>query len=323
MASTPELLKLSPLAALETLIQASLKSGFNVKYLKIGPTQARSGLATAVTLSLDKEQTPVDYWVFDGDTEFVYQRLDLKTFFEGLNVHFTVDFPLSTVELLRHLSRRFNIVFDSDDFADDTIGFTSGHVLTALAQSRRWVGQLAVTLQQRIKTLVEVLKVTDLDAMLYPKAGAADSADGPLTRLLESINRLNVTTLARPIKSGELSFGKPVAITQDIDTVNTEITVAVASSDLWSGSVTLQYVRRYLPKMSNYNPIVIKDAQVKTYRQLAVLAAAKQRFYLDPNDIVDGTLPTLAAGEVRTLTLNTVETSMMYFGDLTVDFSQS
>lgn len=322
MASTPELLKLSPLAALETLIQASLKSGFNVRYLKIGPPVAQSGLTTAVTLSLDKQKTPVDYWVFDGEATFVYNRLDLATFFADLNTAFTVDFPLSVTELLLRLNKRFGIVFDTDDFDAQTIAYTDHVTLQAGSLSKRWVGAFTVSLKQRIKSLLEVIQVKDLDAMLYPVRGV-DSTDTPQVRLLESINRLNKTSLARDIKPGEISFGKPVALTQDIDAVNTELTIAVTSSDLWNGSVTVQYIRRYLPKMSNYNPIVIKDAKVTTQRQLAVLAAAKQQFYLDPNDVIDGPLPTLAAGEVRTLTLSVVDTSMMYFGDLTVDFSQS
>jgi len=323
MADTLDLLKLTPKAALKSIIQEKMKDGFDVDDLRIGAPVSAGLRATKINLSVDKTLAPIESWKYDGSVDFTYNRLVMSEYFAGKNMTFTVDLPMTATNLVALIADRFDIVFDPLDYVSENISLgTSLYTLKSAPGSLRWVGQVQVELKERVKPLSEVIQVSQLDVMNYPADGEVDSLP-PIPRLLESINRLNSARLSYPITAGEVTWSTPLVSSAEDEYDNTEITLSIANSEHYSGSVQLHYRRRYMLRMQDFEVVEVISATAKTTVDLAVIVAQRLGFYLESNDVVSEPLPTLAAGEVRTITVNIKPTSMMYVGEMTIDYRVS
>lgn len=323
MADTLDLLKLTPKVALKSIIQEQMVDGFDVEDLRIGNPVSAGGRVTTLTLSVDKGLAPIEAWKYDGEVTFTYSRLVMGDYFASRNMAFTVDLPMTATNLVVLIASRFGIVFDPLDFVSENIPLgTQYYTLKASPGSLRWVGEVQVELKERIKPLSEVITTTTLDEMGYPVNGVADST-AAIARLMASINRLNSTKLSYPLQASEVTFSVPLVASGDDDFNNTEVTMSIAGSDHYSGSVTLHYRRRYMLRMQNYQVVSVISASAATTVDLAMIVAQRLGFYLEANDVVSENLPVLAPGETRTITVTVSPTSLMYVGEMTIDYRVS
>ncbi|MNU63351.1 hypothetical protein D3C71_526040 [compost metagenome] len=169
MLDTIGLLNLTPTKALLEI--ASFRNGVTLRddIIDIRDVTALTGRQTQVTLKVRKSFDPFAPVPFSGESLFIYNRLDLGTFFGGVKVNLTLDLPTTTSHLVDILSAEYGYVFDSDDFYEEiiTVSNAHGYKLRATPRSLRWVGEFSVNLLPRddLATLAKVTNLGGLDVV--------------------------------------------------------------------------------------------------------------------------------------------------------------
>lgn len=166
MLDTIGLLQLTPTKALLEIAGARNNVTLREDIIQIADVTALVGRQTQVTLKVRKSFDPFAPVPFEGSSIFIYNRLDLGTFFEGVKINLTLDLPATTSHLIDILSAEYGYVFDSDDFYEEviTVANAHGYVLRATPRSLRWVGELTVNLLPR-DDLGQLTKVSDLGGL--------------------------------------------------------------------------------------------------------------------------------------------------------------
>lgn len=142
MLDTIGLLNLTPRAALLELINSRNDVQLQDDYIALLEPTVVSGRETSVTLKVRKSFDPFAPIPFKGEATFVYNRLDLATFFNGVKINITMDLPTTTSAFLDILTAEYGYLFDTDDFYEDiiTVANAHGYRLRATPRSLRWVG---------------------------------------------------------------------------------------------------------------------------------------------------------------------------------------
>lgn len=166
MLDTIGLLQLTPTKALLEIAGARNNVTLREDIIQITDVTALVGRQTQVTLKVRKSFDPFAPVPFEGQSTFIYNRLDLGTFFQGVKINLTLDLPTITSHLVDILAAEYGYVFDSDDFYEEliTVSNAHGYVLRATPRSLRWVGQLTVNLLPR-DDLSQLAKATDLGGL--------------------------------------------------------------------------------------------------------------------------------------------------------------
>lgn len=322
MTATLDLLKLSPADALRTIIQGKLKVGFEARYLQFGEPSIVSGPLTRIPLSVDKSIAPVKYWAYGDVGDFDFLRLDYSDVFGGLGTVIEVDYPTSVDAIADALTSKYDIRFSQDDYVPGELVFGEGadFVLQAKPESLRWIGQVPIVVQPKKHPLNTTLTEKALAEFSYT-IGLDDSE--PRARLLNELNTLNATNLYRPLLIEELSWSDPVAVNDGDVEGNTSVTLTIVGASLWTGSAAITYRRLHFPRLVNYNPVDITSLTVDSHRTLAATVATQLGIYIDLNDIVEDILPYQQIGETATVTINFKPSSLMYWGEITVDWTKA
>jgi len=322
MLNTPQLLKLTPTAALWEIIQSCLSAGFKREYLTIGLPTEDSGLVTRIPLSLDKSKAPVEYWGHTGVVLFSYNRLDLETFFDGMDLEFYTKFPITVGYFVSMVADRYGIVFDSNDFGGGVITQESAKdfMLAAQAQSLRWVGQVKPTIRPLIRPISQVVLKNRLATVADPVEGQVD-APNVKTLAVAEINAIN-PTVDIPLLLEECTLENPVAVSGTADGTNTRITLRIVNSKTYSGSMNIYYRRRDIIKLTDFETVPVTTDTATTTADLMVIIAARFGFYLDPADVASNALPDMEVGETQTLVIAIKSASLLYVGSVTVDYTK-
>lgn len=320
MLNTPQLLKLTPTAALWEIIQSCLAAGFKREYLNIGQPTGDSGLVTRIPLSLNKSKSPIEYWGHAGEVLFSYNRLDMETFFTGMDMEFYTKFPITVGYFVSLIADRYGIVFDSNDFGGGVITQESAKdfMLSAQPQSLRWFGQMKPTIRPLIRPISQVVLKNRLATVADPVAGQVDAPDLKALVVAE-INAIN-PTVDTPLLIEEVTLENPVAVSGTADGTNTRMTLRIVNSKTYSGSMNIYYRRRDIIKLTGFDTVDFASTTAVTTADLLKEIADSFGFYFDPTDVVPATLPTLANGESATLVIPVKSGSMLYFGSVTVEF---
>ncbi|MND25674.1 hypothetical protein D3C81_144460 [compost metagenome] len=166
MLDTIGLLNLTPTKALLELVNSRSNITLRDDIIEVRDVTALEGRQTQVTLKVRKSFDPFAPVPFTGEAPFIYNRLDLATFFAGVKINLTLDLPTTTSHLVEILAAEYGYVFDDDDFYEEiiTVGNAHGYTLRATPRSLRWVGEFDVNLLPR-DDLVKLSKVTDLGGL--------------------------------------------------------------------------------------------------------------------------------------------------------------
>lgn len=320
MLNTPQLLKLTPTAALWEIIQSCLAAGFKREYLNIGQPTEDSGLVTRIPLSLNKSKSPIEYWGHAGEVLFSYNRLDLEAFFTGMDMEFYTKFPITVGYFVSLVADRYGIVFDSNDFGGGVITQESAKdfMLSAQPQSLRWFGQMKPIIRPLIRPISQVVLKNRLTTVEDPVSGQVD-APNLKALVVAEINAIN-PTVDIPLTVEECTLENPVAVSGTADGTNTRITLRIVNSKTYSGSMNIYYRRRDIIKLTGFDTVDFESATAVTTADLLKEIADSFGFYFDPTDVVPVTLPELADGDSATLVIPVKSGSMLYFGSVTVEF---
>jgi hypothetical protein len=102
---------------------------------------------TQISFILDRSLAPIEQWGIYGMESFTYMRSLLQNLFSGLDRTFVVkQYPITSHDLLDHIARRCGHRIDNYDILYATYPSPGTYVLRASTVSRRWVGEIEVTL---------------------------------------------------------------------------------------------------------------------------------------------------------------------------------
>ncbi len=151
MADVLDLLQLSPLDAVKSMVAAALKPGLAIDDLTFAPPRAVANTAntTQVELGLVNETVDAEH-LYIGKADFTMHRMDLSDFFQGIELKFSIRLPNTVENLLTLLTRAFQVTFAPEDFQLETITTASGgfYTLKAAPTSYRWLGSVQIQLIQ-------------------------------------------------------------------------------------------------------------------------------------------------------------------------------
>lgn len=143
---TERLLKFHPLAALLILINQSTGLRLNPNQIRARDVRSLGGTKTEVTLEhYDSGDEHVEQ-IYSDSGKVKYDRLDVADFF-GASLKVKVNYPVTTMDLMKLLYSVTGIVFDEGDF-EPHVARTSPFLLKASSSSLRWIGQVAVGLEE-------------------------------------------------------------------------------------------------------------------------------------------------------------------------------
>lgn len=149
--NTLNLLRLTPTEALMVIGNESLGLSMSPSNCVVENILGMGGRLTEVTVKAQYDGSrPINSDAvanpYEGSVTFIMNRLDLGDVFG--NVFVVKSNRYTTIgNLLMAITNKTGIVFDEHDFENTTVDSTSV-VLTAKPESRRWVGEVTITLNE-------------------------------------------------------------------------------------------------------------------------------------------------------------------------------
>lgn len=140
--TTAELLTYKPTEALLILINESLGTSLNPRYVEIGDIVASDGLQATVEIKALVNEANEEPVRFTGQGTIDFTRLDIGQFFDG-QYSLTYDVAITSYDVARMITDNTGILFDERDFVNSVITSDSNK-LTASPNSLRWVGELSI-----------------------------------------------------------------------------------------------------------------------------------------------------------------------------------
>lgn len=231
MLDTIGLLNLTPRAALLELINSRNDVQLQDDYIALLEPTVVSGRETSVTLKVRKSFDPFAPIPFKGEATFVYNRLDLTTFFNGVKINITMDLPTTTSAFLDILTAEYGYLFDTDDFYEDiiTVANAHGYRLRATPRSLRWVGELVVNLMPRDDLGAKTV-VTDLGDL-----GVVENQGRPfVTYVKPYTDGLYYGSYLKTVKKGAVV--NPTYLASILDTLYSDLSIGVGRT--WTSTAT-------------------------------------------------------------------------------------
>ncbi len=149
--NTLSLLKLTPTEALMVIGNESLGLSMSPSNCVVENILGMGGRLTEVTVKAHYDGSrPINTDAianpYEGSATFIMNRLDLSTIF-GNGFAVKSSQYTTTGNILMAITDKTGIVFDEHDFENLTVDSTSV-VLVAKPESRRWVGEVTITLNE-------------------------------------------------------------------------------------------------------------------------------------------------------------------------------
>jgi hypothetical protein len=147
--TTLELLTYSPTEALLVIANETLDLSVNPNNVTLSDIRSLGGTETEVTITAHYNGArPINPEFvanpYEGHATLRFNRLDLGTVM-GDNFTVALTVPTTVNDVLDAIREKTGVRFDEDDFAQDRID-TSEFLLSALPQSKRWVGGVHLVL---------------------------------------------------------------------------------------------------------------------------------------------------------------------------------
>lgn len=324
MLNTLDLLRLSPEEALTAIIQERMNVGFEAKYFNITPPVSMGGTLTKVTLTIEKGEAPTLYWPYLDGYVFEYHRLDLANELGDLNLKLITALPITKNEAIRKLFEKSDLFFDSSEFVDGSLDITATSLtITAKPSSTRWVGQVTIEIERKIDTLSTSAQILVFNDLLQYNTDNLNYPDSAELRIVNAFVAANSLEIAQPFDLNDFEFSNVTKLSNRDDQPNTQVTLRMVNESRYKGSVVLSYRRLLLQKVSDYKNVLIYNRNPMSKVDLAFLAANQLNVVIVANDIVEGPIPYLMDGEVANVHITSDPLSLMYVGELTVEWHKS
>lgn len=149
MSDTLSLLALPNADAQKQMVQDALIPGVNVDDLALGSPQAALGTDLKVLVWVPPETYAEDGWLYYGEVDFTFHRLDLATFFQDIDLKFAIALPTTSAAVASLLQQAFGVRFDAGDFVQENIPDSEtivNYLFRASFLSQRWTGQRTIKL---------------------------------------------------------------------------------------------------------------------------------------------------------------------------------
>lgn len=316
MIAPETLLKMRPLDALRAQIAEMLKPPLLAQHLKIGPPVSLGGVSTKVTVSLDRAKAPVELWGRVGSYDFTYNREDLSTFTAGMSLKTSAQVPATTTEVLNGIFDAAGIPIVDGDLTDVTISALGNVSFVANANSYRWIGSAAGSIDQLLYGIAELLMVTKYSIFFDAGYNSATLR----SRLANAINDINQSALPVPVTTAMFTVGVPVVNGPIADGDNTALTLTFSAP--YIGSTTVYYARRGFEDTFRF-PINLSGPQLGNLNTLANLLTAQMGCTIVAADLAAATFPALKVGDTVQLPINFADTSLGYVGTILSNYTRT
>lgn len=145
--TTTQLLRYHPLTALLILTNQASGLRLNIDQIRVERVEALEEGRARVTLEYFDDPAPVTRQLYTGRGTVICSRIDVEEFFGARDITLKVPYPTTTLDVLAAMQERTGIVFDLNDFEQDT-AFEPSAELVAQSTSLRWVGKTTLKLEQ-------------------------------------------------------------------------------------------------------------------------------------------------------------------------------
>lgn len=148
MSDTLELLNLPNAEAQKIMVQDALIPGVDVDDLTMDMFRGQ-GSGVRFRISVPEQTQSLPGWVYSGQVDFLYRRMNLEEFFSSVDLRFAMTYPTSTQALATLLSQIFQVRFDPEDYINEVINPPGGilqYRFKAGLYSQRWIGEVSIQL---------------------------------------------------------------------------------------------------------------------------------------------------------------------------------
>lgn len=147
MLNLKRLLKFSPADAIFMMVNSSLNTQLRPEIATIGEPVSLGGRKTRIGIYSSSAKPIMIQNPYSGDTVLEYNRYDLTEVFDTILLDIS---PPTTVQsILDEIKKNTGIVFDAQDFENDRVD-TNTYTLKAAESSKRWIGEVVVTLNAEV-----------------------------------------------------------------------------------------------------------------------------------------------------------------------------
>lgn len=135
-----------PLPALLIMINGSTGLRLNPNQIRVNSIESLDGNLSKATVEYYKDDNPAVKQIYSGSGTVIYPRIDVGEFIGSQELSLRVPYPTTVLDVLSVMHEKTRIVFDLDDFEQNTI-FGESVVLKSMSSSLRWVGETVIELE--------------------------------------------------------------------------------------------------------------------------------------------------------------------------------
>lgn len=143
MLNLKRLLKFSPTDAIFMMANSSLNTQLRPEIATVGEPVSLGGRRTRIGIFSTSHKPRMVQNPYTGNTVLEYNRYDLGDVFDQILLDITP--PTTVKSILDEIVEKTGIVFDDQDFENERVD-SSTYILKAAVSSKRWVGEVSVTL---------------------------------------------------------------------------------------------------------------------------------------------------------------------------------
>lgn len=303
--------------AFRTLLGLLLNPGVDTSVFKrTAPMDLGNGKAK-VTASIDKNNAPVQMWVYQDSQDLSYSRIKLQDVFTRWPEPAYVDFPISIRDALSIWFNKNGLFDRSAQVADGQITVPRTQAVAVSGDSFLLYGNGNLVVKQAPKYLEDVVTVTELSAF---DPATSDMQGNAMDAFIAVVNDLNAAKLPRPILATEVQTSIPIQL-NEYDEINTQVTLSGNNSEVFLESVVLTYHRVDFGWYLNGEPLQITGPAKPTTTYLLNQIKAKTGFELVFDDLIEDQYTTIASGTTETISVNVNPASLRYVGEITIDYT--
>lgn len=325
MSLTEAALRQDDQVAFQALLGPLLKSNVQPTIFVYKDITLVDGTTTTMLVSVSKEKTPVNMWVYHDNVEITYNRLALSSLIDSYGNEVAVDFPTTYEEVFRTYLLSEGLYDRGIDVVPGTVESPSTVTLVAVDHSFMLTGSAEFNVVQLTKYLGDVVKNTTPDIFYLDKGLDGD----PVDELLAKVSEDNINTLPRPILSSDVGV-RILEITSEYDEVNTRAELYSNGSAVFQDKVEINYHRINFAWLYNGVQIEVSGPAVPNFRSLAnqITSITGYPFYLAPSghsrdndDLINPQFGPQSRDEPTTLTIFVNPNSLRYVGEITINYT--
>jgi len=316
MIAPETLLKMHPLDAVRAQIQEQVRAPLKASHLKIDKPVSLGGLRTQVFATIDKKRAPVELWDRTGGFVFEYDRLDLGSFIQGMDVDLASQLPTESDDLIRALLSPRDIVIADDDVVPAVYTQLGAAEIIAAEESYRWTGAMTLMI---IGQALEILALVRNRSFTLPFTADYNSAT-VLGTLIMHLNLMN-PGLPKAVQETMFAIGVPEQMGADHEGDNTRLLMTFDGFP-YVGEFYVTYQRRSFPKTFRKSVKLSGPGLVNT-AQMAAMLSASMGCTITVADIAPELVPTQAVGSKQKVAVNFHGSSLAYVGSILVEYNRT